>query len=181
MSSIPNELLSKYYARTYTIESKFYSDLNQELRKKNNKDNKYLPFIKVLYEGFKFETLTLKPNEYLYRGSTIADYEISRIYKFFKNKKKDLPPCYVFSRTFLSFSKEQKIAEDFLEKQTPKGDEKVKLSKVLFILGNENNIDSSLSAHADIESLSYYEGPYNEKRSFIFSIFFFWNSRYRLE
>ena len=34
MSRIPNELLSKYYARTYTIESKFYSDLNQELRKK---------------------------------------------------------------------------------------------------------------------------------------------------
>ena len=110
----------------------------------------------------------MKPNKYLYRGSRVADYEISRIYKFFENKKKDLPPCYVFSRTFLSFSKEQRIAEDFLEKQTPKGDEKVKLSKVLFILGNENNIDSSLSAHADIESLSYYEGLNNEKEVLFF-------------
>ena len=168
MSHIPNELLSKYYARTYSIESKFYSDLNRELRKKNNKDNKYLPFIKVLYEGFKFETLTLKPNKYLYRGSRVADYEINRIYNFFKNKKKDLPPCYVFSRSFLSFSKEQRIAEDFLEKQTPKGDEKVKTSKVLFILGNENNIDSSLSAHADIERLSYYEGSNNEREVLFF-------------
>ena len=164
MSHIPNELLSKYYARAYTIESDFYFDLNKELRKENNKDNKYLPFIKVLYEGFKFETLSLEPNTFLYRGTRLAENEVNEIYDFFNTKKENLPPGIVFSKSFLSFSKMKRVAEGFLENQNPKGDGKVKLSKVLFILENEKNIDNSLSAHAEIERLSFH----NEKEVLFF-------------
>ena len=154
MSGIPNELLSKYYTRIYTIESPFYHDLNKELRKDNNRDNKYLPFIKVLYEGVKLESLSLAPRETLYRGSSLADSEIKKIYEFIKLKKKNLPAGIVFSKSFLSFTKAKNIAEYFLENQTPQGDGNVKLSKVLFILESEDNIDYSLSTHADIEQLA---------------------------
>ena len=98
----------------------------------------------------------------------MPDYEIKRIYKFIEDKKENLPPGIVFSRAFLSFSKQKSIAEEFLENQTPKGDEKVKLSNVLFILGNEKNIDSSLSAHADIERLSFYKETHNEQEVLFF-------------
>ena len=44
MKNIPIEILCKYYARIYTVESNFYKDINEDLRM-NNKD-KYLPYIK---------------------------------------------------------------------------------------------------------------------------------------
>ena len=154
MSGIPNELLSKYYTRIYTIESPFYYDLNKELRKNNNRDNEYLPFIKVLYEGVKLESLSLPTKQTLYRGSSVADSEIKKIYDFIKMKKPNLPAGIVFSKSFLSFTKAKSIAENFLEKQTPKGDGNVKQSKILFILESEDNIDYSLSTHADIEQLA---------------------------
>ena len=58
--NIPIELLSKYYSRIYTIESNFYKDLNKDLR--NNKNDNYLPFIKVLYDGVKLCSLSLASN-----------------------------------------------------------------------------------------------------------------------
>ena len=36
--NIPLELLSKYYARLYTMESNFYKDINKDLRE-NKKEN----------------------------------------------------------------------------------------------------------------------------------------------
>ena len=50
---IPIELLSKYYAKLYTIESQFYVDINRELREKQRE--KYLSYIKLLYEGVRLE------------------------------------------------------------------------------------------------------------------------------
>ena len=68
--NIPIELLSKYYSRIYTIESNFYRDLNKDLR--NNKKDRYLPFIKVLYDGVKLGSLSLASNNTLYRGSPVS-------------------------------------------------------------------------------------------------------------
>ena len=53
MKNIPIEILSKYYARLYTIESDFYRNLNRDLGL--NRMNNYLPYIQVLYEGVKFK------------------------------------------------------------------------------------------------------------------------------
>ena len=46
MRIIPIEILSKYYARLYTIEPNFYRDINCDLGL--NKKEKYLSFIKTL-------------------------------------------------------------------------------------------------------------------------------------
>lgn len=51
MSNIPVEILSKYYAKLFSAETVFNKDLNQDLSL--NKINKYLPFIKTLYEEIK--------------------------------------------------------------------------------------------------------------------------------
>ena len=66
MINVPIELLSKYYARLYTIESDFYRNINKDLGL--NKKEKYLPFIKTLYEGVKLKSLSLASNNILYRG-----------------------------------------------------------------------------------------------------------------
>ena len=52
LTNVPIELLTRYYARAYTVQSDFYGDLNQDLRK-NNKD-KYLPLVKLFYESIKY-------------------------------------------------------------------------------------------------------------------------------
>ena len=66
--------MSKYFARLYTIESDFYGDINRDLG--TNKIEKYIPFIKILYEGVKLEALGLASDKFLYRGSKIAKEEI---------------------------------------------------------------------------------------------------------
>ena len=153
---IPIELLAKYYIRMYTDdESKFYSELNNELRK-NKRDN-YLTYIKVLYEGVKLKSLPLAKDTELYRGARLLKKEIDKFINYSnKNKIDGLPGSIVFTKTFLSFSKDKGVACDFLD-ETPKGTS-TDFCKVLFILEKDNieddNINYSLSTHADIEKLS---------------------------
>ena len=148
--NIPLELLSKYYARLYTIESDFYKDINKDLRE--NKKENYLPYIKVLYEGIILRSLKLASDTILYRGGKLLNKEIEIIKDYINKKIEGLPGAIVFSKTFLSFTKNKKIAEKYLENEE---DDK-ELIKVLFILEKDNNLDYSLSTHADIENISVY-------------------------
>ena len=161
---IPLELLSKYYTRLYTIQSQFYYDINKELRE-NKKDN-YLSFIKILYEGIKLKSLPLASNNILYRGSKISNNEINLIKKYLKEKLKDLPGAIVFSKSFLSFTKDKNIANGFLNLKNDNNN----LSKVLYIIEKDDKIDYSLSTHSDIEDISFY-GYEKEVLFFPFSSF----------
>ena len=149
ISDIPIEILSKYYARLYSAESDFYKNINKDLR--GNKFDKYLKFIKILYEGVKLKALPLANNNTLYRGAKISNDEIKKIMNYRNYKKQDLPSSIVFSRTFLSFSKDKKIAEGFLSSENKDKN----LSKVLFILEKDDNIGYNLSTHGDIEKISF--------------------------
>ena len=159
LKNIPIELLSKYYIRAYTIESNFYKDINKDLGFK--KKESHLSFIKALYEGSKLKSLPLASNNILYRGSKISKSEIEKIKYYLKNKIKDLPAAIVFSNSFLSFSKDKNVAEGFLNKINVNN----KISKVLYILEKDDNIDYSLSSHSDIEKISFYP---NEKEVLFF-------------
>ena len=151
MKNIPIEILSKYYARLYTINSKFYSDMNENLEK--NQTHNFIPFIKVLYEGVKLKSLPLSKKNELYRGSFISKEEIKIIEKYISEKKVGLPSSIVFSKSFLSFSKEKTKAMDFLNN----ADNNENLLKVLFILDNDKDgINYNLSTHSDIEDISIY-------------------------
>ena len=146
---IPLELLSKYYIKIYTNDScYFYGHLNRDLR--NNKRDKYLPYIKVLYEGIRLKALPFGSDNTLYRGTILADKEIKLIKNYLDKKIEGLPGAIIFSKIFLSFSKDRDTAEKFM-----KGNMKNFL-QVLFILEKDENMDFSLSTHADVETLSYF-------------------------
>ena len=148
MSVIPIELLSKYYIRLFTLESQFYNDINKEIR--GNEKDKYLSYIKILYEGIKLKSLSIASNNILYRGSKMPNDEIIRIKEYLKNKIKDLPGAIVFSKSFISFSKDKKIAEKYLNTKNENKNE----SKVLYIIEKDDKIDYSLSTHCDLENFS---------------------------
>ena len=149
LPKIPIEILSKYYARLYTAESSFYGNLNRDLGL--NKIGEYLSFIQVLYEGVKFKSLPLANDKILYRGAKISKDEIEQIKLYLEEKKKGLHCAIVFSKSFLSFSKEKNRAEVFLFRKN----DDPNLSKVLFILEKDSNIGYNLTTHADIEKISF--------------------------
>ena len=113
MNNIPIEILSRYYSRLYTAASSFHQNINKDLGL--NKKEKYLTFIKILYEGVKLKSLPLSNNNILYRGSKISNEEINKIKNYLKNKIEGLPSSIVFSKSFLSFSKDKNIAIQFIK------------------------------------------------------------------
>ena len=152
LKEIPIEILCKYYVRIYTDEeSNFYGDLNKNLRK--GKKEKYLPYIKILYEGIRLKALPYSSDEKLYRGGTLPYNEIEKIIKY-KNKGaiEGLPGAIVFSKTFLSFSKDKEVADYFIEHYSKNLSKK--FGKVLFTLEREINIDYNKSTHVDVGKLS---------------------------
>ena len=132
------------------MESNFYKDINKDLRE--NKKENYLPYIKVLYESIILRSLKLASDKILYRGGKLLNKEIDIIKDYLNKKIEGLPGAIIFSKTFLSFTKNKKIAEEYLENEE---DDK-ELIKVLFILEKDNNMDYSLSTHADIENISVF-------------------------
>ena len=159
MNNIPIEILSRYYSRLYTANSSFHKNINKDLGL-NNKD-KYLSFIKILYEGVKLKSLPLSNNNILYRGSKISNEEINKIKNYLNNKIEGLPSSIVFSKSFLSFSKDKNIATQFLKDENKNKN----ISKVLFILEKDDNIGYNLSTHGDIEKISFFP---NEKEVLFF-------------
>ena len=156
--------LAKYYAKFYSIESGFYKDLNASLRL--NKAEKYLPFIKTLYEGVKVKMLPLASDSILYRGQLISKFEIDKIKNFLNNKVENLPGLIVFCKPFLSFSKDREVAENFLSMSSCYNN----LTKVLFTLEKDDNVGFNLSTHCDLENISYYQSE-KEVLFFPFSSF----------
>ena len=147
--NIPIEILSKYYARLYTAESAFYKELNKDLGV--YKVDKYLPFIKTLYEGVNLGALPLAQNNKLYRGAKISKDEINKIQNYKKKKIKNLPYAIVFSRSFLSFTKDKNIADYFLSFVN----NDINLFKVLYIIEKDDKLVYSLSTHGDIEKIAF--------------------------
>ena len=108
--NIPIELLSKYYARLYTIESDFYKNINKDLGL--NKKEKYLSFIKILYEGVKLKSLSLASNNILYRGSKISNDEVEKIKSYLNKKVKDFLEQMYFQSHFYHFQKMEKLLKN---------------------------------------------------------------------
>ena len=142
---IPFEIMSKYWARCYTIESDFYKDLNNKLMKSELKDY-FKAYINMLYTGVKINSLNSSSGQLLYRGSLINKIEIDKIKKY-KNLE-NFSNVVVFSKAFLSFSEIKEEAEKYCI-----GADNTKV-ECLFTL--ENNSINSHGSNADIEKFSSY-------------------------
>ena len=143
--NIPVELISKYYIRMYTIEGNFYKIMKQNLFKKNQNNYIYLPYIKTLYAGLEKEALKTY-NGKLYSAQILSDEQIKELEKIEKSKEKNLPMAIIFSKAYLSFTKDINIAEEFYER-----------GKNVMITIESSNENYNLHTHVDIEKLSVIE------------------------
>ena len=142
--NIPVELLSKYYIRLYTIDGDFYRKMKIELL--DGEKEYYKPYIKTLYAGVEKEALKKYINAELYSAQKLSPEQIKDLNDSQKNRVQDLPISILFSKAFISFSKELSTAETFLNSSDK--------NAILTVVKFENDFD--LQTHADIENLSAY-------------------------
>ena len=153
---IPFEILTKYWARCYTIECNFYKSLNNRLMKSEISFN-YKTFIKMLYKGVEVNSLKLYSGNNLYRGSVINKIEIDKIKKY-KDLGK-LSNVVVFSKAFLSFSEDKSQADNFCGKA-----DNTKLGCLFILENNKINLHESnaniqnFSAHPSEKEILFFPG-----------------------
>ena len=150
---IPFEILSKYWARCYTVESLFYRELNNNLMKSKLTPNSKT-FIKMLYTGIEINSLKSYHGK-LFRGSTLNKVELEKIDYYKKIGK--LSNIVAFAKAFLSFSEDQESALKFCGKT-----DKTKVGCLYILESNSINLHES---NADIQNISVFP---NEKEILFF-------------
>jgi len=156
----PDPLRIKYWLRAYTLETKFYKDMNNDLMKEKSK--LYLPYIKLLYSGLKSNSIKVNISNDLYRGALISKKELGNLINLTKNRKNyNIPFALIYCKSFMSFSLEKNVALDFMNKKNP--DEKT--IRVLYILESKSILDKKNVTNADLDGISYFE---NEKEILLF-------------
>ena len=112
VKNIPTELLCKYYARIYTIDGKFFSDMKKDLLEGDEENFKnYKPFIKTLYEGCERGALKTFIKDNLYSAQFISEDEVKRLQNYIGELIPDCPSSFLFTKSFMSFSKNKEEAE----------------------------------------------------------------------
>jgi len=178
---IPIEILYKYYARLYTIESDFYKDLNRGLKTNvllkeedslfsANKNNHYsITFIKSFYEGIKLGVFDLNFKGKLYGFFCLEKKEFDKINEYLKNKKSELLVANFASKCFLSFFENEEISYSFY-KSYKYSISKIKNSNLVtafFHLIKKEDIKESLYSHIKIGDISIYP----EEKEILFHLF----------
>ena len=107
-NDILEPILSKFFARAYTLESAFYGIMNQNLMKKNYYI--YSTYIKLLYKGIINNSYQPKTDCNLYRGTKLEKFEIQILKDIIMQKKASKEVPIIYSTSFLSFSTDNKIA-----------------------------------------------------------------------
>ena len=156
----PDPLRIKYWLRAYTLETKFYKDMNNDLMKEKSK--LYLPYIKLLYSGLKSNSIKVNISNDLYRGALISKKELGNLINLTKNRKNyNIPFALIYCKSFMSFSLEKNVALDFMNGKNPNE----KTIRVLYILESKSILDKKNVTNADLDGISYFE---NEKEILLF-------------
>jgi len=150
IKKIPLEIVTKFWIRYYTSESSFYPYMNAQLMK--NKPENYEIFIRAMYKGVEKKYLKSEFNTQLYRCQLISKSEMEDLEK---NK------VLIYSRSFLSFSKDKNVAIKFLNEA------KYNLIPIMLIL-NTIKVDEALSSNADIEQYSFFNSETNNEKEVLF-------------
>ena len=108
-NNIPEPILSKFFARAYTLESPFYGIMNQNLMKRNY--NYYSTYIKLLYKGILNYSYPPKTDCALYRGTKLETFEINYLKELLKKKKSGKEIPIIYSTSFLSFSTKLNVSK----------------------------------------------------------------------
>ena len=114
--SVPFYLLTKFYLHMYTYEKcSFFRNMNLDLS--NNKFDLYREYIFLIYDAANKKSIK-KYYGPLWRGAVLSKEEFEEIMSLLwisKNTESDsINSCLCFNKTFLSFSKSEKAARDFI-------------------------------------------------------------------
>ena len=162
---LPKDILIQYWLRIYTCESEFYGKFNKFLRTNNSKVLFYYPFIKLCYEELRKGFLE-SSNEKLYRCSKISIKEFEEINKKINcknnNFSEEIPNVIAFSRSFLSFSIDEKRAKKFAGINNCEN-----TYTILYIIEENQNIGNNGTniTNADLQKFSFFP---SEKEILIF-------------
>ena len=152
VNNIPENILAKFWGNIYTLPTTFYRNLNYSLMKKkkdeNEENEEYInSYVQVLYSGLK--EYEYKETIMLYRGTNISNTEVDQLCDFYKNReinKKEFEPLYlIYSRAFLSFSKDEEKAKTFLGNIEG-------TRTILFRLNN--HLDKEILSNADLKEIT---------------------------
>ena len=137
---IPYYLYSKMFIRLFTMESKFYKELNKSLI--NGYFSDFNQYIFILYSGLNRKVIK-DYNGYLYRASIMYKQELYNI----KNSCK-----LVLAQSFLSFSKDDNLVLHFMQ---PHHKSNSNLTNILFIVNPLKEKDITVT-NMDIEKISVF-------------------------
>ena len=152
LNEIPNIISIKYLLHLYTMDSNFYKDLNYSFLSDNYND--YVPMNILLNKSIKKGLLHKNISEDLYRFCSLNKKEILKLNQIMINKNLNLPEGYLYSKTFLSFSKNYQLAFNFLKIQNLTDD----IIPVLIQIKRNYIIeDDSSILNIDLKNISYYE------------------------
>ena len=105
---VPEVIISKWWARTYTHESPFYSVMNKTLMRSEYKE--YETYIRLLYKGLACNSYRPKFYSKLVRGTKLDSSEINYL------KSISETDTIIFNKSFLSFTinneKKEKSSND---------------------------------------------------------------------
>ena len=160
----PDSLRIKYWLRAYTLETKFYKDLNSDLMKDQTK--LYLPYITLLYYGLTNNFINANISNDLYRGALINKEEIENLINHINKKNSDISYALIYCKSFMSFSLDKNVALDFMQSKNPNE----KIIRVLYILKSEPGINYKNATNADLTGISYFEDE-REILLFPFSVY----------
>ena len=157
-SKVPLQIMIKYWLRAYTIESAFYRQMNIYLKERLG--NQFDTYIKVLYYCLRQNYISSFIDKELFRGGVITKDELKYINNSLDNKKKNLPGCICYNKSFLSTSKDKNVALNFMKNKSSDNN----IVKVLYRIEPVNDLYKDNATNVDVEEYSYF----NEKEILFF-------------
>ena len=109
---ISEQLIAKYFLYFYTIESDFYKDMNRNLSYNEGFDI-YREYITSLFMSLNNKTFESYSERKLYRGNKMSIKDFEKLYHLFEIKKEGENILF-FSKSFLSFSKDEERVDSFI-------------------------------------------------------------------
>ncbi len=158
IQNFPEEIIIRYLTFIYTLESNFYKEMNEYLKKNENQGD-YEAFISLMYRGLYLDVFKKKENYKeltLYKAQLMDKEEFNKIKNLYEKKLKNnnlpekdkLPSQILCSNGFLSFTYNKDVYHHFLSKNE-------KLLTVLFVIEKGEDID--FTCQAFIEELSRFK------------------------
>ena len=165
-NDIPEPILSKFFARAYTLESSFYGIMNQNLMKKNYEI--YLTYIKLLYKGIYNNSYKPRTNCTLYRGTRLEQFEIKYLKEMLKKKRAHQEVPIIYSTSFLSFTSDNEVANGLTSRRVESAENRETLLKLNPL--NEKDEWKIMKTNASLKEISLFHEE-DETLFFPFSSF----------